>query len=845
MLRYVFERKTAIVSNPGKRNHRGFFVVLGEQPRQALPTLFDLMVQAGAVNKSVLWTSGKKITAPPKPSKRKLEEGAGEIMDQDPVDRFMGRQINYVVYKDSEKVLGTTYGMLVMEDYEATTPNALARCIETVQGGGLLVLLLPKIKSLEELGSLEMDVHERYKTEANANIVGRFNVRLAKSLLACDSCIVLGEQLNVISTSTSKSDVVMTDETVNYTPAESEIAVIGKLAELVKTKDQRLALVSFKAVLSDTKKHTLALTAARGRGKSATLGLAVASAVSSGLSQIFITAPSPENVKTLFHFAIQGLKKLGYKEKSDYETVHSNHPAFNKAVVRINISKTHRQSVQYIAPTDAHLLGSAEIVFIDEAAAIPLPIVKKLMRPDIVFMSSTVNGYEGTGRSLSLKLIQQLREQQNVKRNDRRRLLTELQMDEPIRYSSGDGVEAWLNTLLCLDATEGPLPSSLPLASECELFHVPRESLFSFTASSEIFLQKLMALYVSSHYKNSPNDLLLLADAPAHQLYVFMSPASQEPLCVIQLSLEGNISAKTVSETLNRGARANGDLIPWLVAQQFQTPDFPVLLGARVVRIAVKEGCMGKGYGLRALELLKQYFSGKIAVPQAPAAKLNNQNELIEKLTERQPEALNYLGVSYGLTIQLHRFWKKAGYAPVYLRQTPNDLTGDYSCVMVNPLDDRTYSQLVKLCSEFRNRFLVLLSYEFQKLSVIQALSILEGTEKVCGLTAVTPSLPMTQVFSSLDISLLVAYSNNLLDYSNITHLLPSLSMYWANGQFPATLKLSAVQSAILLGTGLQRKSVDTVARELDLPGGLALSIFEKTIRSIAVTLKSMMSQES
>ena len=49
---------------------------------------------------------------------------------------------------------------------------------------------------------------------------------------------------------------------------------------------------------------------------------------------------------------------------------------------------------------------------IDEAAAIPLPVVKKLLGPYLVFMSSTINGYEGTGRALSLKLIQQLRRSQ-------------------------------------------------------------------------------------------------------------------------------------------------------------------------------------------------------------------------------------------------------------------------------------------------------------------------------------------------------------------------------------------------------------------------------------------------
>ena len=57
------------------------------------------------------------------------------------------------------------------------------------------------------------------------------------------------------------------------------------------------------------------------------------------------------------------------------------------------------------------MLTQAELLIIDEAAAIPLPLVKKLLGNYLVFMASTINGYEGTGRSLSLKLIQQLREQ--------------------------------------------------------------------------------------------------------------------------------------------------------------------------------------------------------------------------------------------------------------------------------------------------------------------------------------------------------------------------------------------------------------------------------------------------
>lgn len=37
-----------------------------------------------------------------------------------------------------------------------------------------------------------------------------------------------------------------------------------------------------------------------------------------------------------------------------------------------------------------------------------------------------------------------------------------------------------------------------------------------------LFVQRMMALYVASHYKNSPNDLQLMADAPAHHLFVLL-----------------------------------------------------------------------------------------------------------------------------------------------------------------------------------------------------------------------------------------------------------------------------------------------------------------------------------
>lgn len=105
-------------------------------------------------------------------------------------------------------------------------------------------------------------------------------------------------------------------------------------------------------------------------------------------------------------------------------------------------------------------------------------------------------------------------------------------------------------------------------------YYVNRDTLFCYHKASEVFLQQLMALYVSSHYKNSPNDLQLLSDAPAHHVFVLLGPISPDTtsipdiLCVLQICLEGAISRSSVVSSLSRGKRASGDLIPWTLSQQ-------------------------------------------------------------------------------------------------------------------------------------------------------------------------------------------------------------------------------------------------------------------------------------
>ena len=198
------------------------------------------------------------------------------------------------------------------------------------------------------------------------------------------------------------------------------------------------------------------------------------------------------------------------------------------------------------------------------------------------------------------------------------KLLREIELSEPIRYAANDPVERWLYSFLCLDCTSTPyrLLSGTPHPDSCQLYYVNRDSLFSYHKLSEAFLHRVWSLYVASHYKNSPDDLQLLSDAPAHMLFVLLGPQQDATLpdvyCVVQVCLEGSISQDTVKRELRKGARSAGDLIPWTVAQQYLDSEFSELSGARIVRIATHPDVQGMGYGRRTLQLLQEYFEGKI-----------------------------------------------------------------------------------------------------------------------------------------------------------------------------------------------------------------------------------------
>ena len=97
--------------------------------------------------------------------------------------------------------------MCVLQDFEAITPNLLARTIETVEGGGLVVLLLKTMTSLKQLYTMTMvrSLFASFPSHFNISqrmfTLGIEPLRMILSLLALmsDSSSLLGLALIALS----------------------------------------------------------------------------------------------------------------------------------------------------------------------------------------------------------------------------------------------------------------------------------------------------------------------------------------------------------------------------------------------------------------------------------------------------------------------------------------------------------------------------------------------------------------------------------------------------------------------------------------------------------------------
>ncbi|AMG01700.1 tRNA(Met) cytidine acetyltransferase TmcA [Vibrio mimicus] len=381
---------------------------------------------------------------------------------------------------------------------------------------------------------------------------------------------------------------------------------------------QELAIESIIKVVTGHRKRPLVLTADRGRGKTSALGIAAAELMQSRSVRILVTAPALASVDPLF---IHAQRKL----------------------TQSNVKRGHMQwensTLSFIAPDELlRTQPECDLLLVDEAAALPLPLLKRLVEKyhRIVF-SSTIHGYEGCGRGFSLKFQQWLHTQ--------RPQMRALHLDQPIRWAAGDALEQWQNRVFLLQSElpELTVECAEPLKFVCL---TKTDSVQQPESLAEVF-----ALLVNAHYQTSPNDLFSLLNDEAMTLFVAYR-AERCVGCLLAVK-EGELD-ETLIEAIQLGTRRpKGHLAPVTLANQLGIAEAAHQSCYRVLRIAVHPDCQREGIG----------------------------SQLLNQFTEQHHA--DYYATSFGVSEDLLPFWLTNHFVPVKFGSHRDQASGCYSILMV------------------------------------------------------------------------------------------------------------------------------------------------------------------
>lgn len=393
---------------------------------------------------------------------------------------------------------------------------------------------------------------------------------------------------------------------------------------------QENAIEAVKKVATGHRRRPLLLTADRGRGKSAALGIAVAQLVLNKPRKIVVSAPTPAHAATLFGHIKSSLGINTQGQIIDYQG----------------------SDIRYIAPdTLLQETPLADLLLIDEAAAIPLPMLSQCLHQySRVAIATTEHGYEGTGRAFTIRLKQLLDAEQPQWRS--------LRLTAPMRWADNDPVERTLNSLFLLDVDQSESIFSEDERQAVMLDNIVVQRLSpSQLLMNEPLLRSLFALLLAAHYQTSPNDLARLLDDDS--IIVWVGSVAGELVSACVINEECRLNAELSRAVVAGQRRLKGHLLSQSLAAHLGTPAILHQSLWRVERIAVAETYRHQGLGQQLIA----------AVAQA-ATNVD----------------VSCLGVSFGATARLSQFWLKQAFEPVKLGLKRDQASGCYSLQMVKPI---------------------------------------------------------------------------------------------------------------------------------------------------------------
>ena len=547
-----------------------------------------------------------------------------------------------VTARQSIHLLGTESHLLFIDAYDGFNPDVLAALSGTLVAGSLLVLVIPSLKGWPEIEDTDfqrtlVELPDFACSEAGfsekSKKKGHF-LSLVSESIKQDSDILIVEQDRKIPSCRLVDEGTATVPEVPSTSMEHDVD--GRDLDLsdCRTRDQAKAVEAVVRVVTGHRRRPLVITADRGRGKSSALGIAAArlfrdhyDRLSTGI--IIVTAPRFSAVEGVF--GIADLLMSGDKVKS------------------LELQFPH--GVLRFIPPDEIIRNKpkADLVLVDEAAAIPSPMLEVLLRQysRIVF-STTVHGYEGTGRGFQIRFKKTL---QRIAPGWRLQ-----QLKEPVRWAEYDPLERWVFNSLLLDAEIASDKQLSGLATEsCNIELLTSEQLLKDPST----LKQLFALLVHAHYRTTPGDLRDLLDGS--NLSVHVMKRDSIVMATMLVAWEGGFDKEMAEAIWSGSRRPRGHLLPQIMSAQAGCLDSPQLKYLRVVRIAVHPLLQGQGLGSRMLSQLTE-----IAVKSG----------------------IDIVGSSFGTTADLLQFWHSNDYKTLRLGLTKDASSGCYSALVARPISN-------------------------------------------------------------------------------------------------------------------------------------------------------------
>ncbi|MDX1552358.1 MAG: GNAT family N-acetyltransferase [Marinobacter sp.] len=537
---------------------------------------------------------------------------------------------------DGRLWLGQELACVVWDGWQGNPPDSFAALAGTLSAGGLFFWLMPP---LEEWGGFADPDYARMGLPETGH--HPFMARMARVVADDDSVIRVSADGN------GPLPVLPSVE-----PGQTPFRVAG-------TPDQKRAVDAIVHTGQGRRRRPLVIIADRGRGKSAALGIGAVRLLQGGRNRIAVVSPRKDNVASLFRHAA---------EQADIEY--------------------HGQTALHLAsgaslewfPVDDLLATrpEAELVMVDEAAAIPAPLLKQILLgwPRVVF-ASTVHGYEGSGRGFRLRFRMVLDRDTPHWQS--------LTLAHPVRWSLQDPLEPLINRLFLLDAeAQGEEPSGEISFNEWHPEH-----------ASEAELSRAFGLLVDAHYRTTPGDLRQWMDDP--DAVTIVARQGADIIGVLWATIEGNLEPALARKVLRGERRLKGHLLPQSLANHGGDVEAATLRILRVVRVAVHDPYRRQGIGRQLLS---------IATDKAEALELNA------------------IGTSYGAAEDLLPFWQSSGFAIVRLGINREASSGEYAVQMLKGLTGQGVATQQRLSARFSEQWPIMLPAVWANLSSQLVLAI-------------------------------------------------------------------------------------------------------------------------